>query len=248
MSPLLFPGRAPCPPCGGPTHLTHVVTHGALAGQGRCGHLVLGGDRLHRGFLGVQGRAWEQERNTSLQEAEEGRGKTRWRMGKEGWGRGAVGHQVASPVLHSQVSRAELRRTPRMGQSPVRRALPQCPEAARHGLEGRPPVPYPLTSCLSSLLSPRAWDSRALPPNRDWATEEASGRLGGGWPGPRRQSQQPTPPQRAPGPAWAPGAGHLGRTPQGTLRVSRRGVRPRRGSWAPPLPLPEPRTLAFLSG
>lgn len=153
MSPLLFPGRAPCPPCGGPTHLTHVVTRGALAGQGRCGHLVLGGDRLHRGFLGVQGRAWEQERNTSLQEAEEGRGKTRWRMGEEGAGEGRGGPPGGQPCPAQPGVQSRAQKDSTHGPEPCETGLTPVPRGcpARPGGPPTCPIPPDILPVLSAV-------------------------------------------------------------------------------------------------
>lgn len=141
MSPLLLPGRAPCLPCAGPAHLTRVATRGALAGEGMlwtpgvrrrssppglsgCPRESLGTGK-GRKPAGSGGGAWENE-------AADGGGEV------VGRGRGAVGRGVSGPVLHSQVSRAGLRRTPRMGQSPVTGPHPWRPEATQH-----PPLPSP---------------------------------------------------------------------------------------------------------
>lgn len=133
-----------------------------------------------------------------------------WGRGGGGEGEGHGGARGVRPCPAQPGVQSRARKDPTHGPEPCDWASPLAPRG--HPV---PTSPIPLTSCLSSLLPPRAWDSRALAPNRDWATEEPASHLGGGWPGPRGPSLQPTPPQRAPGPAWAPGAGRLGRASPG---------------------------------
>lgn len=154
MSPLLFPGRAPCLPRAGPARLTRVVTRGALAGEGMlwtpgvrrrssppglsgCPRESLGTGKGHKP-AGSGGGAWENE-------AADGGGEV------VGRGRGAVGHGVSGPVLHSQVSRAGLRRTPRMGQSPVTGPHPWCPRPPSTHLS-HPPDILPVLSAATQGL------------------------------------------------------------------------------------------------
>lgn len=129
-------------------------------------------------------------------------------MGKRGggWGRGGGGEREGRggprgvrpcPAQPGVQSRAQ--KDPTHGPEPCDWASPLAPRG--HPV---PTSPIPLTSCLSSLLPPRAWDSRALAPNRDWATEEPASHLGGGWPGPRGPSLQPTPPPTSSRPSLGP--------------------------------------------
>lgn len=212
MSPLLFPGRAPCLPRAGPARLTRVATRGALAGEGMlwtpgvrrrssppglsgCPRESLGTGKGHKP-AGSGGGAWENA-------AADGGGEV------VGRGRGAVGRGVSGPVLHSQVSRAGLRRTPRMGQSPVTGPHPWCPRPPSTHLS-HPPDILPVLSAATQGLGQQGSHAQ-----QRLATEGPVSHLGGGWPGPGGPSPQPTPPQRAPGPAWAPGAGRLGRASPG---------------------------------
>lgn len=146
---------------------------------------------------------------------------------EKGWGEGGRrGPGMASPALHSQVSRAKLKRTP-----------PLAPRGRSAWPRRQPPLPLSSTSSLSSLRPSRVWDSRALTPNRDWATKAPTGRLRGSRPGPEEgqapkdsRSSQPLPtsslPSLGPG-SWTFGKNHWG------LQVG--GGTAKRSSYCPPL-------------
>lgn len=165
-----------------------------------------------------------------------------WGRGGGGEGEGRGGPRGVRPCPAQPGVQSRAQKDPTHGPEPCDWASPLAPRG--HPV---PTSPIPLTSCLSSLLPPRAWDSRALAPNRDWATEEPASHLGGGWPGPRGPSLQPTPLNELPAQPGPQGLGVWEEPPQGTPRVSRWGTGPRSGSQAPPLRSLSG-TRAFLSG
>lgn len=135
----------------------------------------------------------------------------------------------------------------------VRWASPLAPRGRPAWPRRQPPLPLSSTSSLSSLRPSRVWDSRALTPNRDWATKAPSGRLRGSQPGPEEgqapedsRSSQPLPTSSLP--SLGPGSWNVWEEPpRQTTGVCRWEVGPQ-NELLSLLLCCQPGALAFLLG